>query len=266
MPQSACCARGRAGRADRSPVRGEGPVRHRRGRPRTAPGCSSTTCPTATPRRWPRPAAGGILVGKTQTHEFAWGLTSVNEAMGTARNPWSPELIAGGSAAVRRLPWRRGSFRWRWEATPAAHPSPRGILRSPRLQADLRAGRSRRSMAAGSIARSPGPDEPDTRRPPASVRGPGRLATAGDLAGAPPRRNAHRGLPGPPPDSPERRHGAVVPARDRDADPARGDARRTAAAQCRCHRRRVLGDSGHGGGRGAPRCRPLPRAPRRIWA
>jgi len=43
-------------------------------------------------------AAGAILVGKTQTHEFAWGITSVNEAMGSARNPWAPERFAGGSS------------------------------------------------------------------------------------------------------------------------------------------------------------------------
>jgi aspartyl-tRNA(Asn)/glutamyl-tRNA(Gln) amidotransferase subunit A len=38
------------------------------------------------------------LVGKTQTHEFAWGITSVNEAMGTSRNPWSLDRISGGSS------------------------------------------------------------------------------------------------------------------------------------------------------------------------
>ncbi|HZO77395.1 MAG TPA: amidase [Solirubrobacteraceae bacterium] len=42
--------------------------------------------------------AGAILVGKTQTHEFAWGITSVNEAMGTSRNPWAPDRISGGSS------------------------------------------------------------------------------------------------------------------------------------------------------------------------
>jgi aspartyl-tRNA(Asn)/glutamyl-tRNA(Gln) amidotransferase subunit A len=42
--------------------------------------------------------AGGILVGKTQTHEFAWGLTSVNPAMGSTRNPWSLDRISGGSS------------------------------------------------------------------------------------------------------------------------------------------------------------------------
>jgi aspartyl-tRNA(Asn)/glutamyl-tRNA(Gln) amidotransferase subunit A len=43
-------------------------------------------------------AAGAILVGKTQTHEFAWGITSVNEALGSARNPWAPERVSGGSS------------------------------------------------------------------------------------------------------------------------------------------------------------------------
>lgn len=43
-------------------------------------------------------ATGSILVGKTQTHEFAWGITSVNERMGTARNPWAPDRVSGGSS------------------------------------------------------------------------------------------------------------------------------------------------------------------------
>jgi aspartyl-tRNA(Asn)/glutamyl-tRNA(Gln) amidotransferase subunit A len=42
--------------------------------------------------------AGAILVGKTQTHEFAWGITSVNERMGSARNPWALERFPGGSS------------------------------------------------------------------------------------------------------------------------------------------------------------------------
>lgn len=43
-------------------------------------------------------AAGAILVGKTQTHEFAWGITSVNERMGSAHNPWARERVSGGSS------------------------------------------------------------------------------------------------------------------------------------------------------------------------
>lgn len=43
-------------------------------------------------------AAGGILIGKTQTHEFAWGITSVNEGMGSAHNPWALDRVSGGSS------------------------------------------------------------------------------------------------------------------------------------------------------------------------
>jgi aspartyl-tRNA(Asn)/glutamyl-tRNA(Gln) amidotransferase subunit A len=43
-------------------------------------------------------AAGAIVVGKTQTHEFAWGITSVNELMGTSHNPWAPDRVCGGSS------------------------------------------------------------------------------------------------------------------------------------------------------------------------
>jgi aspartyl-tRNA(Asn)/glutamyl-tRNA(Gln) amidotransferase subunit A len=42
--------------------------------------------------------AGGILIGKAQTHEFAWGVTSVNEAMGSSRNPWDERRVPGGSS------------------------------------------------------------------------------------------------------------------------------------------------------------------------
>jgi aspartyl-tRNA(Asn)/glutamyl-tRNA(Gln) amidotransferase subunit A len=43
-------------------------------------------------------AAGAILVGKTQTHEFAWGITSVNALLGSSHNPWDRERISGGSS------------------------------------------------------------------------------------------------------------------------------------------------------------------------
>jgi aspartyl-tRNA(Asn)/glutamyl-tRNA(Gln) amidotransferase subunit A len=42
--------------------------------------------------------AGAIMIGKTQTHEFAWGITSVNELVGTSRNPWSLDRVSGGSS------------------------------------------------------------------------------------------------------------------------------------------------------------------------
>lgn len=42
--------------------------------------------------------AGAVLVGKTQTHEFAWGISSVNTLLGTSRNPWATDRISGGSS------------------------------------------------------------------------------------------------------------------------------------------------------------------------
>ena len=43
-------------------------------------------------------AAGAIVVGKTLTHEFAWGITSVNPHFPPCRNPHDPERVAGGSS------------------------------------------------------------------------------------------------------------------------------------------------------------------------
>ena len=42
--------------------------------------------------------AGAIVVGKTATHEFAWGITTVSEYFGPTRNPWKPSVVAGGSS------------------------------------------------------------------------------------------------------------------------------------------------------------------------
>jgi aspartyl-tRNA(Asn)/glutamyl-tRNA(Gln) amidotransferase subunit A len=42
--------------------------------------------------------AGAIVVGKTGTHEFAWGITSENPHHGPCRNPWDRDRIAGGSS------------------------------------------------------------------------------------------------------------------------------------------------------------------------
>jgi len=42
--------------------------------------------------------AGAIVVGKTLTHEFAWGITSVNGHFPPCRNPFDPARVAGGSS------------------------------------------------------------------------------------------------------------------------------------------------------------------------
>jgi aspartyl-tRNA(Asn)/glutamyl-tRNA(Gln) amidotransferase subunit A len=43
-------------------------------------------------------AAGAILLGKLNMHEFAYGTTSVNPHYGAVRNPWDRERVTGGSS------------------------------------------------------------------------------------------------------------------------------------------------------------------------
>lgn len=42
--------------------------------------------------------SGAILLGKTNLHEFAYGITSENGHFGAARNPWATNRISGGSS------------------------------------------------------------------------------------------------------------------------------------------------------------------------
>jgi aspartyl-tRNA(Asn)/glutamyl-tRNA(Gln) amidotransferase subunit A len=42
--------------------------------------------------------AGAILLGKTNLHEFAYGVTSINPHFGAVHNPWDFDRIAGGSS------------------------------------------------------------------------------------------------------------------------------------------------------------------------
>ena len=43
-------------------------------------------------------SAGAILLGKTNMHELAYGITSNNGAFGAVHNPYNPALISGGSS------------------------------------------------------------------------------------------------------------------------------------------------------------------------
>jgi len=42
--------------------------------------------------------AGAVVLGKTNMHEFAYGVTSNNPHFGAVRNPWDTERIPGGSS------------------------------------------------------------------------------------------------------------------------------------------------------------------------
>jgi aspartyl-tRNA(Asn)/glutamyl-tRNA(Gln) amidotransferase subunit A len=42
--------------------------------------------------------SGSILLGKTNMHEFAYGITGENPHYGSSRNPWARERISGGSS------------------------------------------------------------------------------------------------------------------------------------------------------------------------
>ena len=43
-------------------------------------------------------AAGAIVLGKLNTHEFAYGATTTSPHFGPARNPWSLDRVCGGSS------------------------------------------------------------------------------------------------------------------------------------------------------------------------
>ncbi len=43
-------------------------------------------------------AAGAVVIGKLNTHEFAFGATTTSPHFGPARNPWSLDRICGGSS------------------------------------------------------------------------------------------------------------------------------------------------------------------------
>lgn len=43
-------------------------------------------------------AAGAVVLGRTRTHEFAWGITTQHAVLGGTRNPWDTARVPGGSS------------------------------------------------------------------------------------------------------------------------------------------------------------------------
>ena len=110
-------------------------------------------------------AAGAVIVGKLNMHEFAYGGTSAFTHTGPVRNPWDVDRIAGGSSggsgaavAARLCAGALGTDTGRVGAH-SGRP-----LRHRRSEADLRAGQHSGHHPAQRVARSRGPDVPDGSR------------------------------------------------------------------------------------------------------
>jgi Asp-tRNA(Asn)/Glu-tRNA(Gln) amidotransferase A subunit family amidase len=57
-------------------------------------------------------AYGGVIVGKTNLHEWAYGSSSINPHYGPVRNPIDPDLIAGGSSGGSAVAVACGMCDW----------------------------------------------------------------------------------------------------------------------------------------------------------
>ena len=228
-------------------------------------------------------AAGYADVGKTNLHEFAYGITSENPHFGTVPNPASPgrrrrlERRLGGGA--RRGPRRRRA-RHRLRRL---DPYPGRLVRRRRLQADVRPRPARRLLPARAQLRPRRPMARDVAGCEALLRRSsrsssrstlelvelrsGRVARRGEPlvrarrrggGGAVPARGAAR-LPAPT--GPPRSAARSPTCTGRSSPTTRSSTARTSAA-----RSSAASPYRHGGGRGRARARALPRAPRRSLA
>ena len=105
---------------------------------------------TAAPASWPRTSldrrrdrrgtacAGAVVVGKLNTHEFAFGAMTTSPYFGPARNPWATDRICGGSsggsgaaAAARLVPATLGTDTAGSIRIPASSVASRASVRPP---------------------------------------------------------------------------------------------------------------------------------------
>jgi hypothetical protein len=100
--------------------------------------------------------AGAIFLGKTNLHEFAYGISNVNPHYGPVRNPWDEERISGGSSGGSRCRLWIGGHRHR-----RIDPHSLGALRHRGTEADLRFGEPLRSHAPRLELGSRGADRSD---------------------------------------------------------------------------------------------------------
>ncbi len=53
-------------------------------------------------------SAGAVVLGKTNLHEFAFGVTNINPHFGDCKNPWNRDRISGGSSGGSAVAVARG--------------------------------------------------------------------------------------------------------------------------------------------------------------
>ncbi len=84
-------------------------------------------------------AAGGIIIGKTNTPEFAAGINTRNPVFGQTLNPWNTDLNPGGSSGGSAVALATGHVRpGRGERPRGLAPQPCFLLQRRRLQSERR--------------------------------------------------------------------------------------------------------------------------------
>ena len=181
---------------------------------------------------------GAVVVGKLNTHEFAFGATTTSPHFGPARNPWAPDRICGGSsggsgaaAAAELAAGTLGTDTAGSIRIPAALCGVTGLRpttgrvpirgRRPRL-VDVRHGRPARAERRG-LRTAARRDRGPTRRPDDHARA---EPDARD------RRPAHRGRRARCSTAPSPRVAAAVREADRGA--LRRSEPRSSRSRCRC--------------------------------